>query len=142
MDAAEFADWLAGIERLSGEQMRWRGPRLARLRRARVCGGVSQAAGGGRPRRPRRVTGLAGEAPRGSSGTRWGGLATRRSKRLGCAHCGADAVIGWGRSHGLPRHRCKSCGRTFNAATGTAMARLRKKDRWLDQAQAMIESLS
>jgi hypothetical protein len=27
--------------------------------------------------------------------------------------------------------------RTFNAATGTGMARLRKKDRWLDQAQAM-----
>ena len=32
--------------------------------------------------------------------------------------------------------------RTFNAATGTGMAGLRKKDRWLDQAQAMIEGVS
>jgi len=36
----------------------------------------------------------------------------------------------------------KGCGRTFNALTKTPMARLRKKDRWLDRAQAMIEGKS
>jgi transposase-like protein len=51
-------------------------------------------------------------------------------------------VVGWGRSHGLLRFRCKSCGRTFNALTKTPMAHLRKKDRWLDHARAMIEGKS
>ena len=69
-------------------------------------------------------------------------IGERKVERLGCAHCGADDIVGWGRSHGLPRYRCKACGRTFNAATRTGMARLRKKDRWLDQAQAMIDALS
>ena len=69
-------------------------------------------------------------------------IGERKVERLGCAHCGADEIVGWGRSHGLPRYRCKACGRTFNAATGTGMARLRKKDRWLDQAQAMIDGVS
>ena len=48
-------------------------------------------------------------------------------------------IVGWGRSHGLLRFRCKSCGRTFNTLTRTPMAHLRKKDRWLDHARAMIE---
>jgi transposase-like protein len=49
---------------------------------------------------------------------------------------------GWGRSHGLSRFRCKSYGRTFNALTNTPMAHLRKKERWLDHARAMIEGKS
>ena len=36
----------------------------------------------------------------------------------------------------------QSCGRTFNALTKTAMAHLRKKERWLDHARAMIEGKS
>ena len=36
----------------------------------------------------------------------------------------------------------KSCGRTFNALTKTPMAHLRKKERWLDHARAMIEGKS
>jgi len=101
-------------------------------------------AGGGR-RSPEAAASVDGVGRRGAARIErdaLGRIGEQTVDRLGCAHCGADAVIGWGRSHGLPRHRCKSCGRTFNAATGTAMARLRKKDRWLDQAQAMIESLS
>ena len=43
---------------------------------------------------------------------------------------------------GLLRFRCTSCGRTFNALTKTPMAHLRKKKRWLDHAQAMIEGKS
>jgi transposase-like protein len=40
------------------------------------------------------------------------------------------------------RFRCKSCGRTFNALTKTPMAHLRKKEKWLDHARAMIEGKS
>ena len=60
----------------------------------------------------------------------------------GCPHCAGREIVGWGRSDGLLRFRCKSCGRTFNALTKTPMAHLRKKERWLDHAQAMIEGMS
>ena len=79
------------------------------------------------------------EAERGKAAKR-----DRREDALGTAgHERVEAqIISWGRSHGLLRFRCKSCGRTFNALTKTPMARLRKKDRWLDHARAMIEGRS
>lgn len=43
-----------------------------------------------------------------------------------CLRCGAAALVRWGATRtGLGRLRCKSCGRTFSAATGTALARVR-----------------
>lgn len=141
MDSAEFANWLSGIGRLSGEQLVLA---LAELEEfARRSGDI-----GGRPPAEARP-----EAASSTEKRKWrkasrierdvlARIGDRKIERLGCAHCGADEVVGWGRSHGLPRYRCKACGRTFNAATGTAMARLRKKDCWLDQAQAMIEGVS
>src|SRR5271167_3942089 len=57
-------------------------------------------------------------------------------------HCAGRDIVAWGRANGLARYRCKSCGRTFNALTKTAMAGLRKKEQWLDHAQAMIEAMS
>lgn len=61
-----------------------------------------------------------------------------------CPHCAADAaqLASWGRSGGLQRYRCKVCRHTCNALTGTPLARLRKKDCWLDYAQALIAGLT
>lgn len=59
-----------------------------------------------------------------------------------CPSCSSEAVHKWGKLSGLQRYRCKECKRTFNALTGTPMARLRKKDLWLDYSQALSESLS
>jgi hypothetical protein len=44
----------------------------------------------------------------------------------------------------LPRYRCTQCRRSFNALTGTPLARLRKKEHWTEQTQALItgESLA
>ena len=43
------------------------------------------------------------------------------------------ALEGWGRErNGLKRSRCLDCRRTFNPLTGTALAGLRKKERWLE----------
>ena len=53
-------------------------------------------------------------------------LSASKVERLCCSTCGADEIVGWIRSNGLPRYRCKACGRTFNAAIGTGMAQLRK----------------
>ena len=44
-----------------------------------------------------------------------------------CPHCAAAAPQRWGNASGLRRYRCRSCRKTFNALTGTSLARLRKK---------------
>lgn len=35
-------------------------------------------------------------------------------------------------ANGLQRYRCRACAKTFNGLTGTPLARLRLKDKWLD----------
>lgn len=57
-----------------------------------------------------------------------------------CPHCAADAtqLASWGRSRGLPRYRCRACLRTCNALSGTPLARLRRKDTWLQYADTLI----
>lgn len=59
-----------------------------------------------------------------------------------CPHCDHDQLQRWGTAHGMQRHRCKSCLKTFNAVTGTPLARLRKKEKWLEYSRAMIDGLS
>lgn len=59
-----------------------------------------------------------------------------------CPHCQSRRIEGWGRErNGLKRSRCRDCRRTFNPLTGTALAGLRKKERWLSFAAALNESL-
>ena len=43
-------------------------------------------------------------------------------------------------ANGLQRYRCQACRRTFNALTGTALARLCKKDKWLGFSGALVAS--
>jgi transposase-like protein len=71
-----------------------------------------------------------------------GSASCEQVENRGCPHCASHEIVGWGRSHGLLRFRCKSCGRTFNALTNTPMAHLRKKEQWRGHAQAMIDAKS
>ncbi|MGH8164719.1 MAG: IS1595 family transposase [Rhodanobacteraceae bacterium] len=59
-----------------------------------------------------------------------------------CAHCRSERVAAWGSAHGLKRYRCSDCRRTFNALTGTPLARLRHKSAWLSFAAALQEAQS
>lgn len=61
---------------------------------------------------------------------------------LMCPHCSDWHVVRNGQARGLQRYKCRGCARTFNALTGTPLARLRYKDKWLGQAQALCEGLS
>jgi transposase-like protein len=56
-----------------------------------------------------------------------------------CPHCGGGKSVGRGQADGLRRFRCKDCGKSFNALTGTPLARLRKKEHWLDFGQSLSE---
>jgi transposase-like protein len=47
-----------------------------------------------------------------------------------------------GVASGLQRFRCLGCRRTCNALTGTPLARLRKRERWLPYLQCVLESRS
>jgi transposase-like protein len=132
MRPEDFSGWLSAIAGLSADQRR---EALERLRKAdgtetgsasKDLTGASRKRGGKRGRREDTL----------------GATSHERVESQGCPHCAGKETIGWGRSHGLLRFRCKSCGRTFNALTKTPMAHLRKKERWLDHAQAMIEGKS
>lgn len=57
-----------------------------------------------------------------------------------CPHCQGTALYLHGQVNGLQRYRCQTCHRTFNALTGTALARLRKKDKWLGFSGALVAS--
>lgn len=65
-----------------------------------------------------------------------------RIRRFGCPHCGGDDVGRWGRANALPRYRCKGCRKTFSPLTGTPLAGLRYRERWMDQAEALISGKS
>lgn len=59
-----------------------------------------------------------------------------------CPHCQGTALDLHGQVNGLQRYRCQACQRTFNALTGTALARLRKKGKWLGFGGALVASQS
>jgi transposase-like protein len=57
-----------------------------------------------------------------------------------CPRCGCGRAHRCGKASGLQRFRCLACGRSYNALTGTLLARLRKKERWLPYLQCVLES--
>ncbi len=121
MKAEDFSVWLSAISGMSGAQ---RTEALTALQKAAGDAGSSMRTGGKRS-----------QDALGTSGV-------ERVERQGCPHCAGREIVGWGRSDGLLRYCCKSCGRTFNALTKTPMAHLRNKEKWLDHAKAMIEGAS
>jgi transposase-like protein len=128
MQAEDFTAWLSAISGMSEGQ---RAEALGALEKAGAVAAVAEAgASVKKPGRRRRREDVLGTT------------SAERVEAQGCPHCASREIVGWGRSDGLLRFRCKACGRTFNALTKTPMAHLRKKERWLDHAQAMIEGKS
>lgn len=60
----------------------------------------------------------------------------------GCPHCAATEVVRFGQANGRQRYRCKSCGRTFVALTGTPLLRLREPEKLLGYAACMSEGMT
>src|SRR3954467_10979279 len=118
MREADFEVLLQLVERLSDEQ--------------RTVLGRSLAAASGEPEAVRLIEGAFAVAPR-------------------CPHCGAEKLQRWGSASGLRRHRCaaggrpcapRPCRKTFNALTGTSLARLRKKACWLRYGEALAAGMT
>ena len=79
---------------------------------------------------------LAGRTPRAAvTAAIEGSLGDERR----CPHCGDGGSVGCGAANGVRRFRCKKCGKSFNALTGTPLAGLRKKERWLEFGRSLSE---
>lgn len=59
-----------------------------------------------------------------------------------CPHCASTTIVKQGVEFGSQRFRCKGCGKTFTALTGTPFHRLRDKTKLLENAACMVDGLS
>ena len=57
-----------------------------------------------------------------------------------CPHCGCPRLHRDGHADGLQRYRCVDRTRSFNALTGTPLARLRHRSKWLAYLDCMLQS--
>jgi transposase-like protein len=57
-----------------------------------------------------------------------------------CPHCAGEQLSRNGSASGLQRYRCQSCRKTFNALTGSPLACLRHKPKWLGYLAALAGS--
>ena len=62
--------------------------------------------------------------------------------RPDCPHCGSAQVVRNGTADDLQRFKCRGCLRTFNALTGTPLARLHMRGKWMGQAEALRVGLT
>lgn len=62
--------------------------------------------------------------------------------RPDCPHCASRQIVKHGRHSGLQRFRCRHCDCTFNALTGTPLAHLHLRGKWLGQAEALRDGLT
>lgn len=80
----------------------------------------------------------------GTSSGEWARVV--QSKSLGgtprCPKCRHSRTVRNGQANGLQRYKCRGCTATFNALTGTPLARLRYREQWLAQTQALAQGLS
>ena len=153
MDDAEFQDWMAGTARLTlpQRQQAFRSLAIAEAMTALDGEGtVDIWAMADRPATSEIGAEIAQElvgrpasavpAPSGVAAV--ADVGRRRVEVMGCPHCANRDVILWGKANGMPRYRCRGCGRTFNGLTKAPLARLRKKEKWQEHAQAMIDGNS
>ena len=59
-----------------------------------------------------------------------------------CPGCGGRHLHRHGQDRGVQRYRCCACGKTFSALTGTPLARLRHRGKWLDYLERMLDGQS
>jgi transposase-like protein len=58
----------------------------------------------------------------------------------GCPHCACPRAHRCGQASGLQRYRCLGCRRSYNALTGTPLARLHLRGHWLTYLQCVLDS--
>src|SRR5436190_18650938 len=85
---------------------------------------------------------MAALSSRGSAGDVVALIEAEFAKAPACGHCGSEAFSRWDVATGMKRYMCNACERTFNALTGTPLAHLQKREKWLEYARAIVDGLS
>lgn len=137
MEQTAFEIWLGGISALTDPQRRTAWRSLA-LSEAGTNEAIEAPVFSEPSPQPAEASGPAERSGPASIAQ----LGHQRVDSVGCPHCDNREVVRWGHASDLPRYRCKSCERTFNALTKTLLANLRMKDKWASQTQAMIDGVS
>jgi len=65
-----------------------------------------------------------------------------KDRPISCPHCQGLDIYGHGVYKSRKRYKCKSCAKTFNDLTGTAMDGIKKVDKFQDYLVLMVESMS
>ena len=55
-----------------------------------------------------------------------------------CPHCTSHNIAPWGSSNDLKRYKCRDCGPTFTALSGTPLSGPHKRGMWLAYADALV----
>jgi transposase-like protein len=69
-------------------------------------------------------------------------LLLQKDEKIICPYCNSDKSVKNGIRSDLQRYKCKSCKKNYNILTGTPLARLRKKGRWLDYSSCLNEGVT
>ena len=147
MELGEFEIWLSGVSRLNLAQRRRALSALSEVESeaARAVEVASTEAKGSHHSGSSQsvpVEARTAEASDPSEVETVAAIVHRKVEIKGCPHCASGKIAAWGHASGLPRYRCKACGKTFNALTKTPMAGLHKKQEWREHAGAMIDGVS
>ncbi len=67
---------------------------------------------------------------------------SRMPERSNCPKCDGASIVRNGQANGLQRYKCRDCGVTFNVLTGTPLARLRHREKWMEHARVLDEGIS
>ena len=148
MGSSDFEAWLSAMRSLTAAQRRLAFRELTLAEAADLSGdGAEQSDSASVPAtvvetEPQKEPAATGAPASTRERRMFADVARERFAPVGCPHCRFPEVRPWGGARGLPRYRCARCRKTFNPFTGTAVAGLHNKERWLDQARALIEGES
>jgi len=65
-----------------------------------------------------------------------------KEQLLICPHCKSDDIYGHGEYKGRKRYKCKSCQKTFNDYTGTAISGIKKTEKFQEYIELVVESVT
>lgn len=119
MKQAEFLSWLEQAKRLTKDQQR----KAAALLSVRLHD----------PRVP------SSDVPQSLEPELERALETEDPK---CPACGGTRLYRWGRRKGIQRFKCRACGHAFNGLSGTSLAGLHKREKWLAYADCLEQGLT
>ena len=65
-----------------------------------------------------------------------------QNRRVACSYCCSISIYGHGNYRGRSRYKCKSCQKTFNDNTGTAIDGIKKVSEFQSYLDLLIDSVS